>query len=394
MTVINGIALYGDGIHDDTQALQQLIDLSEGGKLSLPKPEKCYLISETLVMPSDTALELPDDAVVRLADGSNCMMLRNRMKKDPARRLGEVSSFATYIDVFSPSDPQKNISVRGGIWDCNNMNQRQNPLIVGVTQGDEFTGHGMLFYNVSGLTLSNVTIKDPTNFGIGLDSVTDFEVSGITFDYNLGNPMTICMDGVHLYGNCRRGTVRNLHGTVYDDLVALNSDEGSGGPIEDVEVDGLYAENCHSAIRILGCFFPVRNVRISNVHGTYYQYCIGITKFYDGKTVAAAENITVENVFASKAERTVYPHPDSYVYPFFYIEAETKVRNLTVRNLLREEYVNPVETFFIGNSAKVSGLTLENVKTVNHTGKQMPLFVIYGSVSDAKFGNVETVSPI
>ncbi|MBQ7604048.1 MAG: hypothetical protein IJU75_03760 [Clostridia bacterium] len=385
--------LYGDGIHDDTDALQGLIDSSDG-ELVLNDPGKCYLISRTITLPSDFRLVMPEDATVRLRDGSNCLMLMNRMKRDAAERHGPFSGFSTYLDVYSPESSCRNIELVGGIWDGNNMNQRPNPLVTGDFSDPDFNGHAILFYNVTGLKISNVTVKDPTNFGITLDNVKDFTVENIRFDYNLGNPETICMDGVHLCGNCAHGVIRNLEGTVYDDLVALNADEGSSGDICDIFVDGISAENCHSAVRILSCTKSVRNVVIKNISGSYYQYCVGFTKFYDDRTSGVMENITIDGVRASKAERTVYPYPDSFVFPFIYIESQTRVKNLAVKNLLRIERTTPVETFFIGNEAEVDGFLIENVRTENYTGKMMPLMVQYGSVNGMTMKNTVTVSDI
>lgn len=42
--------LYGDGVHDDHAAIQEMID-SGVCEVSLPVPEKYYLITKTLVIP-------------------------------------------------------------------------------------------------------------------------------------------------------------------------------------------------------------------------------------------------------------------------------------------------------------------------------------------------------
>ena len=65
------------------------------------------------------------------------------------------------------------------------------------------------------------------------------------------------MDGVHLNGNCSFGKMTNLQGTCYDDLVALNAEEGTVGPITNIDIDGIYAEDCHSAVRLLTVTQPV-----------------------------------------------------------------------------------------------------------------------------------------
>jgi polygalacturonase len=78
--------LYGDGIHDDHPAIQELID-SGVCEVSLPAPENYYLITKPLVLPSNFRLVLPRFAEIRLADGANCVMLRNKwrsiVREDP-----------------------------------------------------------------------------------------------------------------------------------------------------------------------------------------------------------------------------------------------------------------------------------------------------------------------
>ena len=60
--------LYGDGIHDDQPAIQEMID-SGMCEVSLPAPAKYYLITKPLTIPSNFKLKLPRYAEIRLADG-------------------------------------------------------------------------------------------------------------------------------------------------------------------------------------------------------------------------------------------------------------------------------------------------------------------------------------
>ena len=81
--------LYGDGIHDDYPAIQDMID-SGVCEVSLPAPKKHYLISETLVLPSNFKLVLPRFAEIKLADGANCLMVKNKIiycRLFPVRQL-------------------------------------------------------------------------------------------------------------------------------------------------------------------------------------------------------------------------------------------------------------------------------------------------------------------
>ena len=272
--------LYGDGINDDTAAIQELID-TVGSELVLPLAKAFYLISRPLELPSNFRLVLPRFCEIRLAAGSNCVMAKNK------------------------EDNAQNIEICGGVWNFNNKAQNPNPILTGVFEPEGYIGFGMAFFGVKGLRLTSMTMKDPVTFAVTLDTVSYFTVDNIVFDFNYGNPLATNMDGIHLNGNCHFGEITNLKGACYDDLVALNADEGTAGEISDITIRGIYSEDCHSAVRLLSANHPVRNVHISDVYGTYFQYCIGITRFYQSLDKGIFDAITLENICKSYGDKRV-----------------------------------------------------------------------------------------
>ena len=98
-------ALVGDGVQDDTAAIQARLD-SGAACVYLPPPEKCYRISKTLRIGSDTELRLDRFSVIRLAPGSDCPMIENK----------------GYVD-----GEDRRIALTGGIWDMANVDQSPNP---------------------------------------------------------------------------------------------------------------------------------------------------------------------------------------------------------------------------------------------------------------------------
>ncbi len=400
--------LYGDGIHDDTLAIQELID-SGVCEVQLPAPKKYYLISKPLVLPSNFRLVLPRYAEIRLAPGSNCLMLKNKMVPNYAPRLQaralpeNLSPVAEYmwrfIDEFDPDSPCENIEICGGIWNFNNMQQAPNmhriralePREIDYTIRDFYAG-GMLFYNIKGFKAHDLTLKDPTCYGMTLDTVSYFTVENIDFDYNTGNPVSLNMDGIHINGNSHYGHIRNLKGTCYDDLVALNSEEGSHGPITHITVDGLYAENCHSAIRLLCLRHKVEHIHITNVHGTYYQYTVGITKHYKGDATGGYDAITIDNIYAAKCRRvSTHPNPNKpSPYTPLWVSHDTVVKNLTVRDLHRRETADPLPTVFVGKNTVIDRFVLENVSTENYTQTPMPLLENNGTIKHLSAANLRT----
>jgi len=353
--------LYGDGIHDDTLAIQELIDSSKG-ILTLPQPQECYLISKPLTLPGNFKFVLPRFAQVKLAAKSDCYMLTNKQSDAPL----------------------KNIEVEGGIWNYNNLEQSPNPWL-GLSEKSEnenYNGFAIYFENIVGLRISSLTMKDVITFAITLDTVSYFTVDNIVFDFNYGNPLATNMDGVHLNGNCHFGHITNLKGACYDDLVALNADEGSHGPITNITIDGIYSEDCHSAVRLLSANCPIKNVHITNVYGTYFQYCIGVTRFYKADDKGCYDGITLDNIYASKAVRIpVYNKPEgSFVYPLIFIEDGLYIKALKIANLHRAEYINPIDTIRVCANTVVEQMVLDNITTENHTGKPMPFFTNNGEV--------------
>lgn len=382
--------LYGDGIHDDTLAIQELIDTTPV-EVTLPVPKAHYLISKPLELPSCFRLCLPRYAEIKLADQSNCVMLKNKTVRDRQQRVEK--KIWDYVNEYAPDAPCHDIEVVGGIWNCNNHGQNPNPIYTRIFEPAGYSGFGMLFYNVRNFRLSSLTIKDPVNFAVTLDTVSYFTVDNIVFDYNLGNPLPLNMDGIHLCGNCRFGRITNLQGTCYDDLVALNADEGSDGPITDIDIHGIYAENCHSAARLLTVKNELKNIHISDVHGTYYQYCIGITKYYNGKASGHYDGINLDHIYASKAKRPpleIYQNgPGSYVYAPLYIEGGQQINSLKIADVYRKEYEIPVATIYVGKETQIDHLILDNIVTENHTDADaMPLLVNDGTIAHFHTANL------
>ena len=69
----HALPLVGDGVADDTAAIQARLD-SGAPCVYLPPPKRHYRISKTLRIGSDTELRLDRFSVVRLAPGSDCPM--------------------------------------------------------------------------------------------------------------------------------------------------------------------------------------------------------------------------------------------------------------------------------------------------------------------------------
>lgn len=368
--------LYGDGIHDDYPAIQELLD-SQISCVYLPAPSVHYTISSTLRIHSNQQLKLDAFTRIVLADQSNCSMLENA----------------------EPESYNSNICVDGGIWDMNHRNQWPNPYHFANPLGQKYadrvrelsfspdnrlfiqaySGHCFRFNSIHGLIFRNITLVNPVVYGAQFAYVDNFTVENITFDYTEGSPKLWNMDGVHFEGGCKNGVVRNLKGACHDDLVAITSDDSINGDIENISVDNIMAEGCHSAVRMLSVRHRVRNIHISNVYGSYYVYCICMTKYYDAPGVLGHfENISLDHIYASFCKGTI-DVPGNYG-PLIHIGQEVVIPRLSVHHLIREEAVCPTPTMEIEKNTEIGSLYLSHLHTVNRTAAPIDTIVNGGTI--------------
>ena len=372
--------IYGDGINLDTEGIQELLD-SGTPLVELPVPEKEYLIDKPLRIHSNQELRLPRYAVIKLAAGSNCHMVTN--------------------DDFEKGT--KNITLSGGIWDYNNLEQDKNPQYVKIIEkavpprkGTDVTV--MRFKNVKDIHISNLTVKDPVTYAIWLDMASYFTVENIVFDFNLANPRPANMDGVHVDGNSHYGTIRNIKGKCYDDLVALNADEGSDGSISHIDVDGLYAEDCHSAVRLLNRKHKVTNIHIRNVFGSFYQYVIGITKYCNYAVDGYFDALVLDNIHARKAIRYSYLSYSEEcainyrILPIVFLEELVNVKSLSISEVYRTEENVSIPTISVSEGATVENLSIKNCYTENNTGTPFAFYEQKGEVKKLVWENNRMVN--
>ena len=375
--------LYGDGVHDDTRAIQELID-SGISLVELPVPQKHYCISAPLVLHSCQTLKLGETTRIQLLPESSCYML-------------------------TCEENASDIVVEGGIWDYNNLHQRGNPVKSGerwrgqathrdgraetiVTYTENYRGTALHFYKATRLSVRNLTVKDPVTYCVELGYVQYFTVENVRFDQNLGNPTAENMDGIHIDGGCRFGSIRNVQGTCYDDIVALNADDGCDGTIEDISIDGVYGNDSLRGVRLLSTKSKVARITISNVFGTFYQNAVGLTYFFPRTGLRGQmSHISIRNIYGSNAPRIPeYNKGDNSNYPFAFvwIDGDLDIDFLSIDNLCRDEQLGVVETIKVCAKAHIGALSLSNILQQNHTGQRITLFKNLGQIDRLYLWNV------
>ena len=361
--------LHGDGVTDDTAAIQARLDTG-ASTVYLPPPAKNYLISRALEIGSGQELRLDRFTLVKLAPKSDSHMVINRNWKTGDRR----------------------VAVTGGVWDLDNTQQSPNPhqgrhckppreiRCPDHFERDFFRGEIFCFDKVEDLTIRGVTMMNPTTYAIQLTRTSYFLVDDVTFDFRTWNPIRLNMDGVHLDGGCHHGRISNLRGSCYDDLVAVNANDGIcaayQGDITDLDIDGVYADYCHSAVRLLSNGMNVKRITIRNVHGNFYTYAVGFTHYFPERPRGVFDDIAVENVFAAKVFSPEEIGVNSRVrFQPIQFQGPIDCGTIMLRNLSRDERNIPVETIGIDPKATIRHLTVRDCKMVNRLEKPIRFIV-------------------
>lgn len=241
-----------NGTADASKGIQKALD--SGGPL-IYIPYGTYRINKGLLISGNTRLSVHPEARLVFGEGAG----------------KNASDF-----LMSNRNPEKgdsNISISGGIWDGNNINNPRGK------EGDldAYTGTMLNMKNVSGLELRNMRLKDSTAYFTRLTKVKNFRIEHIEFQIT---HLTRNQDGIHCAGFCENGDIHDIsaHGTntTGDDLVALNADDAllrsellgaEAGPIRNLRISQLNADDCHSFIRMASIWAEISDIDIRGVYG-------------------------------------------------------------------------------------------------------------------------------
>jgi hypothetical protein len=379
INVLDFNGVKGDGQNDDTDGLQAALD-TYSSIVYLPKPKSKYIISRTLIIYTGQTLMADRCAEIKLADFACAHMLTN------SDHIGG----------------NEHITVSGGIWNGNNTAQTCEYHENGGGWKirycpDRYIGVMMRFNNVSNLIISDLTLKDPESFGIQLGNLINFTVEGITFDYNM---LKLNMDGVHLDGNCKHGVIKNLKGATNDDLLALNADDAwmvemSRGPITDIEIDGIFADNGYTAVRLLSAGSEISRIRLSNIYGSYRYYAVSFTHHdvHPGEA-SIFSDIVIDGLFCQKSFEGDMAEPVDYSDPLFFplmwIAPGTRVKTLHINNLLRNEidHMTASNTILVDENASVEYMAISNATITNGTSCEINLLTNIGTIKALNVANV------
>ena len=229
---IGGAALITDYSPDEngmwTDAFNQA--LRDNPVLRIPASDKPYMIDGSIIVPSYRTLYCDEGARILLAPGVRVLMLRNEHTHN--------GSFAP-IDT---SDRDHSISVIGGRWEESNT-KRGGYGYTGRYDLQEDGGYdwqgvstAMLFNNLDGLVLKNVTFRHTAGFSVQTGDLLNAVMEDIRFEKCFA-------DGLHLNGASENIVIRNVSGQVGDDLVALNMYDWINSSVNYGPIRNIIAEN-------------------------------------------------------------------------------------------------------------------------------------------------------
>lgn len=316
-----------------TEALSQA--LKEHQIVVIPPSDDIYWLDGTVRIPSDRHIEA-SGATVRLVPEYPYIMLCNEHIHDGT---------GAPIDT---SDRDRNISIHGGSWEesCSARGKRR-------LSSDKTSFRGvqtcMLFNNLDGLTITDVTFSHATSFSVQIGDLADGVFENFKF-------ISCFADGLHINGNCENIYVRNFSGYVGDDLVALNMYDWIGSSINYGPARNIYCENIIStpdskakAFRIQPGLFKyedgtvidcsINDVYIKHVKGIfeykmYFQsppYLLGNKP--EGEGAGSADNLFLEDIEIT-AQRAWYPNESDPVrghFGMFFINSD--IRYLSLKNV-------------------------------------------------------------
>ena len=331
----------GDGIADDAPAIQSALDMAEnGGKVYIPAGN--YRIGRTLYIGDGTTIWAEPDARLFVCE------------KTPKKR-GDF-----LLSNRDPAGGNRDISVIGGTWD-GNFDGKNNTKPADLFDPNAFSGSTLNFVNVKNLTLQSLNMRNSVVYYIRMAKLDGFVIRDIHFS---SDRRAFNQDGLHFGGEVRHGLIENItasSGQTNDDMIAFNADDSMVrlenldlccGPIEDITVRGVFAENCYTGFRLLSVNSPIRNITMQdifigcrhfalNMDGARYCRTPLIKPGEKPNGSGLIENVTIDNLTVGSVESAGEKA---------LILAETVLKNVKITNFRRLDTHFEKPTLLITNA--------------------------------------------
>lgn len=328
-----------------TEAFQTA--LNEHEIVYIPHSDEPYYIDNSLIVPSNRRIEVEDKTVIKLVEGTEVLLIRNKDTAD-----------GTHSPIKAPKS--KNITVIGGIWEETRTTRGGYGTSGMYDRNRSFYGVStcMFFNNIENLTIKNVTFVHTGGFAVQVGDIKNAVFENITF-------VECFADGLHINGNSQNIFIRNVKGQVGDDLVALNMYDWQDssvnfGPVKTVVCENLELseDSTYKAFRILpGTYYYdngssvdcsaediiIKNVKGINTFKMYFQthsYKLGDEP--EKGDVGSVDNIYFENIEIDLKEPidkfSEYLSSDKIKGSFAAFELGAKIGNISFENIKLKIY--------------------------------------------------------
>ena len=236
----------GNFTKDDSFAMNQALKFASLVKLT---GNRIMIVKKPIILRTGNTIEADKNFEIKLGDASNCTLLKNENVDIPHDGINPV----VYPQGFKRN---RNITIRGGIWNGNGLKQNRadNPAVGDQTDvigtqrfpdGDTQNYYGCLvkFADIDNILFEKATVRNPRTYGFALGGLTNYVFRDIIFerDYHIENG-----DNIHLHGHCYNGIIENLSGQSGDDFVAVTTSEAQRLSMRVGDVIGLKIRNIYS----------------------------------------------------------------------------------------------------------------------------------------------------
>lgn len=364
--------------------LQKLLDKT--GIVRIEEPG-IYSVEKTLIIHSNTRLELAPGVQIVATPHSKCALIEN--------------------EFFSGGGKDRNISVIGGIWDGNCDNMGLDPYYELEHRLDLpynpnlFRGKLIRFAHVDNIALEKMTVKDPVSYGIQIADTNGFVTRDIYFDYNCHFGTT---DGVHINGPAYNGIIENLYGVTNDDMVSLTTvdevhAEVTEGEIANVYIHNISAKNGYSGVRLLSMGgYDCKCIHINGVYGDYRHNAvlIGHHNLRPG-TKCWFDDITIEHVHAHKTTAPLseeccrrWEKGAIETLSLIWFFTDCKVGRVIMRDISRHEIstLTSGALIQIDQAVEIERLYVDNVSQTLAEGINAPLWNCFGTIKELIVQNI------
>ena len=342
----------GNFTKDDSFAFNQALKFTSLVKLT---GNRTMIVKKPIILNTGNTIEADKNFTVKLGDASNCTMIKNKHIDIPHDAINPVVYPLGFVR-------DKNITIRGGIWDGNGLKQNRadNPAVgdmpdvIGTPRfldGDtlNYVGFMMKFADIDGLVIEDLIFKNARTYFLAAGGLKDYAFRNINMirEYHIENG-----DGIHLHGHCYNGVVENISGQSGDDLFAVTTSEGSRGSIRVGDVKGLRIRNLYNYGEPEGAT-PQNPKSITDgiIPDTRTTRCVRLT--YTDNVI---DDVVVSNVRGYNG-KFLCEVLMAYLHLPDFSGQNGKIGSVVVENVKNNDGCSPIS---VGANTKIDHITLKN----------------------------------